>query len=215
MELIALCKEDTENVKNFILTQYNYFDRKDYFIIDDLDTELPCIFEKNMGIIYGVLYDNKLIALQAIDFSKRNDQMLRPYIQKFVNKDCQIYELGWTLVEKEFRGFNIADYLIKYTKKHISDRQDHILVATVHPENITALYLFFRNGFNGYLLDEYYGYIRMFLINNPILKNIDSQIYVEPKDFKKIKELFNNGYVCSNIISRAEETYLSFCIPTP
>ena len=28
MELVVLCEEDIEYVKNFVLTQYNYFDRK-------------------------------------------------------------------------------------------------------------------------------------------------------------------------------------------
>ena len=213
MEVVILCKEDIEYVKNFVLTQYNYFDRKDYFIIDDLDTELPCIFEKDIGIIYGILYKSNLVALQAIDFSENNDKMLRPYVQRFINKDCKIYELGWTLVKKEFRGFHIADYLINYAEKQILNESDYILVATVHPENTKALQLFFRNGFSGYLLDEYYGYIRIFLINNPIPENIHSQICVEPTNFEKIKELFSNGYVCSNIVSSSNKVYLSLGIP--
>ena len=62
-------------------------------------------------------------------------------------------------------------------------------------------------------LDEYYGYIRIFLINNPIPENIHSQICVEPTNFEKIKELFNNGYVCSNIVSSSNNVYLSLGIP--
>ncbi len=93
------------------------------------------------------------------------------------------------------------------------NESDYILVATVHPENAKALQLFFRNSFNGILLDEYYGYIRIFLTNKPIPKNIHSQICVEPTNFEKIKELFNNGYVCSNIVSNSNKVYLSFGIP--
>lgn len=213
MELVALYKEDIENVKNFVLTQYNYLDRKDYFIIDDLDTELSCIFEKDMGTIYGIVCESNLVALQALDSNENNSKMLRPYIQKFIDKDCKIYELGWTMVKKELRGFHIADNLVKYTEKQILNESDYILVATVHPENTKALQLFFRNGFNGYLLDKYYGYIRMFLIKKPMPEKIHSQICIEPTNFEKIKELFNNGYVCSNIISSTNEVYLSFGIP--
>lgn len=213
MSLVALFKDDINIVKEFILAQYVNLERKDFFIIEDLDTELPAIFEKNKGIVYGICKEDKLIAIQAIDFSIKNDRMLRRYVQKFLEEDCQIYELGWTLVDEEFRGCHIAEYLLEYIEKQITGL-GRVLVATVHPENVVALGLYLRNGFKGYSIDNYYGYYRMFLIKTSVFYNTKVIMHVECKDLEKIERVFNKGYICLEVVKKMGKSFLSFSMPS-
>lgn len=209
MKLVALFKEDIEIMKNFILKQHINLDRKDFFIIEDLDTELPIIFEEDKGTVYGIFLDDKLVATQAIDFSSKNDRMLRPYVREFLEEDCQICELGWTLVDGEFRGCHIGEYLLKYIEKQITSL-GRVLVATVHPENVIALGLYLRNGFKGYSVGEYYGYHRMFLIKTYVSCNTNFRMHVECKNLEEIEKMFKKGYVCSEVVRKEGKLFLSF-----
>lgn len=211
MMLVSLSKEDINLVRNFILKQHYMLEREDFFIIEDLDTELPLIFEENKGCVYGIFLNNKLVAMQAIDFNSENDTILRPHVQIFLDEDCHIYEMGWTLVDQEFRGCHIAEYLLKYVESQINDSRI-ALVATVHPENTRALKLYLKNGFIGYTVSEYYGYCRMFLIKTSLLTNInlgiDNGICVEFTNLKKIKEMLDKQYACVGIIKKKEQYFL-------
>lgn len=209
MRLVSLFKEDIEIMKNFILKQHINLDRKDFFIIEDLDTELPIIFEEDKGTVYGFFLDDKLVATQAIDFSSKNDRMLRPYMRGFLEEDCQICELGWTLVDREFRGCHIAEYLLKYIEKQISSL-GRVLVATVHPENVIALGLYLGNGFKGYSVGEYYGYHRIFLIKTYVSCNTNFRMHVECKNLEEIEKMFEKGYVCSEVVRKEGKLFLSF-----
>lgn len=213
MGLVALFKDDIKIVKEFILTQHVNLERKDFFIIEDLDTELPIIFEKNNGIVYGICWEDKLVAIQAIDFSTKNDRMLRTYVQEFLEEDCQIYEMGWTLVGGEFRGCHIAEYLLGYIEKQIISL-GCVLVATVHPENVVALGLYLKNGFKGYSIGNYYGYHRMFLMKTSVSYNAKFIMHVECKDLERIEKMFNKGYVCSEVVKKEGKSFLSFSIPS-
>lgn len=213
MSLVSLFREDIEMVKNFVLKQHCMLERKDFFIIEDLDTELPLIFEQDKGAVYGIFWNERLVALQAIDFSSKNDKMLRPYVQMFLEKNYHIYEMGWTLVDQKFRGCHIAEYLLKYMESKINNSSS-VLVATVHPQNVKALELYLKSGFKGYAVDEYYGYCRMFLIKTSLIISTASRINVECTDLEKIQEMLDMQYICVEIIKREGQAFLSFaCLP--
>lgn len=211
MRLVSLSKEDIRLVRNFILKQHEKLERKDFFIIEDLDTELPLIFEQNNGYVYGIFLNNRLVAMQAIDFSSKNDKMLRPHVQIFLDENCCIYEMGWTLVDSEFRGCHIAEYLLKYAEFQVNNL-DVALVATVHPENIKALELYIKSGFRGFAISKYYGYQRMFLIKKSLTNSLGSRVYVEYRDLKKIQQMMDMHYICVEIMRKEEQVFFAFAI---
>lgn len=211
MTLVALEKTDIQVVRCFILEQHSKMNRKDFFIIEDLDTELPLIFEKDKGIVYGILLDNRIIAIQAIDFSAENSRKLQLHIHEYLNNDFPIYEMGWTLVDLEFRGYHLAKYLVSYVEKTIM-KQECILLATVHPENIKALVLYMKQGYRGYTIKGYYGYSRMFLIKFPLSGEVISKVYVELGDLKKIQEALNKQYFCGNIVEKDNNIFIEMVL---
>lgn len=208
MRLVSLLKEDTEMVRRFILEQYEMLERKDFFIIEDIDTELPLLFGQNTGFVYGIVMNDSLIAIQAIDCSVKNDAMLRNHLRNLIDDKIKIYEMGWTMVDYKLRGHHIAEYLLEYIQSKIND-ENIALIATVHPENILALKLYFKNGFKGYVVDNYYGYCRFFLIKTLKYSNLyfDNGVYVDFADTRMIKEMLERKYICTEIIKRKNKFF--------
>ena len=205
--LVVLEDTDIQAVRRFVLEQHAKMERKDFFIIEDLDTELPLIFENDKGVVYGVMLDNKIIAIQAIDFSVENSVRLRYFIHSFLKNDYPIYEMGWTMVASEFRGYHIAEYLVSYIENSIKE-QNCILSATVHPENIKALALYMKRGYRGYAIAEYYGYNRMFLIKMPLSGKVISKVCVECSKLKEIQDTLCKQYFCENIVEKDDKGFM-------
>lgn len=210
-KLVILEEDDIQAVRSFVLEQHAKMDRKDFFIIEDLDTELPLIFAKGRGLVYGIVLDDKIIAIQAIDFSAENSRRLKSYIHKFVKKNFPIYEMGWTLVASEFRGYHIAEYLVSFLE-NTTVKKEHILLATVHPENYKALALYMGRGYRGCVITEYYGYWRMFLIKMPLSGKVVSKAYVECSDLKIIQDALCRQYFCENIVEKNGKVFLEMVL---
>ena len=209
--LCYLDKNDIQNVREFILKQHERLERKDFFIIEDLDTELPLIFEKSNGAIYGIYLGTQLVAIQAIDFSSENSSRLRLIVQSYLKDDFPLYEMGWTLVDSRFRGYHIAKYLVQYIENMISGR-NCILVATVHPENIRALALYMKMGYKGYNIGEYYGYRRMFLIKSPLHREVILKKHIEYSELTKIQEALNHHFLCENIVELGGKIFIEMTL---
>lgn len=209
--LVVLEDDDIQAVRCFVLEQHAKMKRKEFFIIEDLDTELPLILEKDKGVAYGVLLDNKIIAIQAIDFSVENSERLRFFIHSFLKNDYPIYEMGWTMVDSEFRGYHIAGYLVSYIENSIKE-QNCILSVTVHPENIKALALYMKQGYRGYAIAEYYGYSRMFLIKMQLSGRVISKMCIECSKLKEIQDALCKQYFCESVIEKDGKAFMEMIL---
>lgn len=167
IQIKPLQKEDFELVKAFVLSCHKDVANPDFFIVDDIDTALPAMFQSS-GYVYGVYYNNELIAVHGVDLSRENHMRIFQHFPSYIT-DKPLAEMGWTMIRKSFQGKGIASLLITELEKVVSPIYD--LVATVHPQNIVALKTYINRGFYGVALNEYYGKPRVFLI-----KRIGSQI---------------------------------------
>lgn len=153
---------DFDNIKDFVVEQHNNLERKDFFIIEDIDTELPVILSN--GIVVAIMQNDKILGLQAIDLSLKNSLALQEILQSVYTTNGKLYELGWMMVRKECRGKNFAKKLIEHVCSCLEDISGYTLVATVHPANTIALKVYMDYGIKPILQTQYYGYDRTFLI---------------------------------------------------
>lgn len=153
---------DFDNIKDFVIEQHNSLERKDFFIIEDIDTELPVILSN--GIVVAIMQRDKILGLQAIDLSLKNSLALQEILQSVYTTNGELYELGWTIVRKECRGKNFAKKMMEQVCGYLEDVSEYTLVATVHPANTIALKVYMDYGMNPILQTQYYGYDRTFLI---------------------------------------------------
>lgn len=70
---------DFDNIKDFVVEQHNNLEREDFFIIEDIDTELPVILSN--GIVVAIMQNDKILGLQAIDLSLKNSLALQEILQ--------------------------------------------------------------------------------------------------------------------------------------
>lgn len=153
---------DFDNIKDFVVEQHNSLEREDFFIIEDIDTELPVILSN--GIVVAIMQKDKILGLQAIDLSLKNSLTLQEILQSVYTTNGELYELGWTMVRKECRGKNYAKKLIEHVCSYLEDISEYTLVATVHPANTIALKVYMDYGMKPIFQTQYYGYDRTFLI---------------------------------------------------
>ena len=153
---------DFDNIKDFVVEQHNNLEREDFFIIEDIDTELPVILSN--GIVVAIMQNDKILGLQAIDLSLKNSSALQEILQSVYTSNGELYELGWTMVRKECRGKNYAKKLIEHVCSYLGDISEYTLVATVHPANTIALKVYMAYGMKPIFQTQYYGYDRTFLI---------------------------------------------------
>lgn len=204
VDIVQFSNNDYEYVKKFIVIQYNLIQNKEFFIIEDIDSTLPEIF-KYAGIVFGALYNDELIAVQAIDISKQTHNSLAPYINKGI-KDINFAEMGWTMTKKEYQNKGVASGLLKYVENYV---HNYVFVSTVHPQNIFALSTFLHNGYVGINLDNYYGVSRIFLIKNTY--NLDFNQKFEFSRLNQLKTAFNEGLILVDIKkNRNQDIYVCY-----
>ena len=160
IQIRPLQNEDYELVKEFVLNCHKDISNPDFFIVDDIDTALPAMFQSS-GYVYGVYYNNELIAVHGVDLSRENHMRIFQHFPSYITNK-PLAEMGWTMIRKSFQRKGIASLLITELERVISPIYD--LVATVHPQNIAALKTYINRGFYGVSLNEYYGKPRVFLI---------------------------------------------------
>ncbi len=205
IDIVRFSNNDYGYVKNFITTQYELIQNKDFFIIDDIDSTLPQIFNCD-GMVFGALYNDELISIQAIDICKQTGNSLAPYINKEI-KDINFAEMGWTMTKKEYQNKGIASSLIKYVENFV--HVNNILVSTVHPQNIAALSTFLHNGYVGINLDNYYGVPRVFLVKRTY--NLDFNQKVEFSNPHQLMIAFNKGFILVDIKKiKNQEIYICY-----
>lgn len=210
LEVVKLELSDLNFIKVFILKEYENIQQKDFFIIDDIDTELPMILNNN-GIVYGVLHNNEIVAIQAIDFSIENNNHLKPYLAKYIS-GVNYVEMGWTMTKSSYQHKSIASSLIKLLEEAVSDKlEKSILVTTVHPRNLKALKTYLHNGYLGYTLERYYGLPRIFMlkISNKIYKK-ELAFKIEASNYEEIKKAFKDGFVLFDIVQEEQIDYFVY-----
>lgn len=153
---------DLEKVKDFILEQYKKLEYKDFFIVEDIDTELPVIF--NDGIVIALMKNEQILGLQALDFSKNNSDNLKEVLKPVYMSGLNLYELGWTMIHVDYRRKGYAKKLIQTICTYIDCLTQYALVATVHPLNKAAYRLYLDAGLKPIFQTKYYGYERVFMI---------------------------------------------------
>ena len=162
IQIIKMGISDLDKIKAFIIDQYKALECKDFFIIEDIDTELPIIF--NNGIVIAIVKNNQILGLQAIDFSKNNSDNLKEVLNSVYDSDSEFYELGWTMIHVEYRKKCYAKRLLKRICSYLDSMTEYVLVATVHPMNDAAFKLYFDLGLRPTLQTKYYGYDRIFMV---------------------------------------------------
>lgn len=210
LELVKFELSDYELLTNFIFEQYKQITNKEFFILDDIDTALPLILNNN-GIVYGALYNDEIVAIQAIDFSIENHSNLKPFLAKYF-RDSVFVEMGWTMTKIGFQNKGIATSLIKQLEEAILDNlKNTVLVTTIHPSNIKALKTYLHSGYLGYTHETYYGLPRIFLLkyfNRLDKKNLT--IKINTSDTECIKRAFENGFMLSDIAQEEKIIYFVY-----
>jgi len=195
--IVQINEADIEILKEFIMTQFQLLTIKDYFIIDDIDTELPEILRDSNSYMIGVVYNNSLIAIQALDFNERINKLFCSILK--VNK--QIGEMGWTLVDKDYYGFKISRYLIKKIEFFaVRSFDEKILISTVHPNNIPALKLYLSLGYYGVKLNNLFSLDRIICVKNTKYDLWHNKIIIETTNERQLSQYLNNNYVLIDII---------------
>lgn len=161
-EIIRMGISDFNRLKDFIIEQYNTLECKDFFIIEDIDTELPIILKN--GIVISIVKNNQILGLQAIDLNKKNSSNLKEILNPTGDSNLEFYELGWTLIHNEYREKGFATKLLKQICSYLNFVSEFILVATVHPLNNAAFKLYSNFGFRAMFQTKYYGYDRILMV---------------------------------------------------
>jgi len=208
VDIIKLSSKDFPHLKKFVLKNYMQIKDKNHFIIDDIDTELPFLLKENEGLVFGIKINGELVAIQAINFNKNDRLNFCKLIDNYNRRDS-IMEIGWAMVDKYYQGNGFSIKLMRYLEKEAFQKtQNEICLATVHPHNINSLFVFFKAGYVGYKILQYYGKERIFL-----LKNVNHEIYI---DYHTTVSASNNNfhlptlpffqdYVCFNIQKERHE----------
>ncbi len=161
--------DDFSIVKDFILEQHRKLVRKDFFITDDLNTELPVILEE--GLVIGLFHGDVLIGIQALDMNKENSAILKDIISPTYTTSLNIYELGWTIIHTDYRNNSYAHYLVKNIIEMADISDKCVLLVTIHPENVAAIHLYEDFGFQPIFQTKYYGYERVFMLKEVNVHN--------------------------------------------
>jgi len=210
--MIVCKKEASEQNFNYQIEQFSYADfsvvkaffgsihdnlkEKSHFIIADLEEVLPSLLYGDKGLLFGALHEDEIIAIQGMDFLPPEDVAALP-------NDLRALEIGWTAVTAEFRNIGLAKKL-SHIIEHEAYRKTNnpSIVATVYPENIIGLSLYFSLGYIGYKFMEHLERPRIFLYKNsqkPFIANNSILKYVSYDDYKMQKKLFDSGYLCVSI----------------
>lgn len=195
-------KTDYKAIKNFVLQQYELLPNKSFFIIDDINTELPFLFNNKNGRVYIATHNNHIIALQTVSFLN-NNQLQSQLQHQSIFLSNNYVEFGWTMVAPDYRKKGIAINLSRKLEEDLFNQTESVVyVATVHPQNINSLYLYFKLGYIGLELHEHFGLPRLFLVksNGVQTQTIKgTEILIGFSDQSTLKQSLNNGYICASI----------------
>ena len=153
-----------EIIKQFILNQHALMTHKEFFIIDDIDSELPSILAN--GIVIALLYGEDIVGIEALDVSKQNSDNLKTRIDSQYVDNKLLYELGWAMVRNDCRGRGYAIKLFEAIASFVHVSEEFVLVATVHPMNEISNRLCSRLGFVPVSHSDWFGYDRVFMIKD-------------------------------------------------
>lgn len=213
LDLVRFHESEFELVKNFVVEQHKNLNDSTYFIIDDIDSELPNILKDGRGAVIGFIYQEKVISIQAVDYDVEGLLNLQSTFQIYEFE--RLMEIGWAMVLPDFRKIGLASFLLNYLEELAKDEHSNKeFAATVHPNNVGSVALFLNNGYVGFRLKEHFGLIRMLLVKVKDLDalNVDYRNYVEvlSSQYDEQTKLFNNGYICKEIRAEDSKTYLIF-----
>jgi hypothetical protein len=136
--------------KYFILDTYATLENKDFFSFIDLDASISKLLDSRYGLLYGLLDDDMIVALQGVEF----DTFLGVYKWN-CNEPSQfvVSEIGWALVSSRYRGNRLTNILTIELENDAKLLHGCIkFIATVHPNNTLSLRAFFGMGYMGYSL---------------------------------------------------------------
>lgn len=196
-------------IKKFILKQCKELKDSSFFITNDIDSELPLLLKRGYGLVYGIVIENKIVAVQAIDYNIDGKiDFLKAH--KICNNNNFI-EVGWAMVAQQYRKIKLATYLSKLLEQHTyQEIGNKICVATVHPKNTDSILLFFRLGYIGIELTFHFNVIRLIMIkkvNSFISFDLNQKsIIVRNDNFRQQEVLFDSGYFCTNVQIQENET---------
>lgn len=188
---------DLHYVKSFIENQYFKLPNKDFFIMDDLDTEFSNILLKE-GLAYAVIQNNKIISLQALDLNQDNLNFIKEIIP-FNCKKRKVAEMGWSLTHHKYRNRGLCQLLIKELEQTTALKNDSIIYfTTVHPDNFVALKTYLKSGFVGIAFQIHYNLPRIVLTKSSDFRHLEGNCQ-KRKSLDSICEMFNHGSILIGI----------------
>ena len=211
--IVRFDETDLQQIKDFVLKQCKELEDPTYFITDDIDTELPLLLKEKYGLAYGVVCENNIVALQAIDYDI--NKTLNFYELLGIDKSNNIMEVGWAMVNPLWRGQNLSVYLSNLLEQEAyKETCNEIYVATIHPKNTSSLFLFLKLGYVGVKLTSHYNVIRLVMV-----KKLNSHFPIDPTqetiivkddDYKQQTQLTEKGYVCYGAFVEQDRVFLKF-----
>jgi RimJ/RimL family protein N-acetyltransferase len=213
MDVVRFYKNDFQILKNFILGVWEKLEDRTHFITDDIDSVFPILLKEGYGLVYGIVYKEEIIAVQAMDYDI--NKSLDFYELLEIDKSNNIMEIGWAIVNPLYRRNSISTNLVNILEKAANlETRNKICIATVHPDNISSLFLFLRSGYVGVKLTNHYNVIRLVMIKRidlhfPINPTQES-IIIKNDDHKQLMQLMENGYLCNGIFSEDNNIFLKF-----
>jgi hypothetical protein len=203
---------DFIRIKSFVKEICEYLDEPSFFIIDDIDIVLPTLLNDKNGLVYGIVCKNEIIAVQAVDYDINN--ILGFNKELGLPKDIVFMELGWAMVNTKFRKKNLSTKLANLIEfEACKEIRSNYFAVTVHPINTSSLFLFFRLGYIGVKLIQYFDVIRLVMIKKINFTPVASKeklSMVSTSDYEKQNLLFKNGYVCNNVLMHQENVSIAF-----
>ena len=161
-DIIRLTNNNYNSLKQFIISNHNELLNQDQFIIDDIE-ELRDLFNEEKGFVLGIMLGEKIIASIAMDFN--NDKL---GFSDIVNKSVSqrgIVEIGWIMVDKQYRGHNISKKMISIAESYVwHTMPQKAILATVHPQNFAMLNVFLCLGYLQFNKIVHFGKDRLILL---------------------------------------------------
>ena len=212
--VVRFDETDFQQIRHFVLELCKKLDDPTYFITDDIDSDLPILLKEKYGLVYGIIHENNIVALQAIDYNI-NKTLIFYDILGIDKNNNTIIEIGWAMVSPQCRkkGFSIhlSKLLEQATYLEIGNK---ICVTTIHPKNTNSLFLFLRLGYIGIKLTCHYNVIRLVMIKklNSYFSIVSTQesIIVKNDDFEQQAQLLENGHVCNAAFEEQSNVFLKF-----
>jgi RimJ/RimL family protein N-acetyltransferase len=212
-DIVKFNSADFSKIRRFVLGICKRFDDPTFFIIDDIDSVLPSILKEKYGLVYGITCGNEIIAIQAINYGI--DELLNFSEVLEIAKDIIFMEVGWAMVAPLYRKNNLSTQLSKLLEQTaFKETGNEICVATVHPLNISSVFLFLRLGYIGVKLTYHFNLIRLIMVKKIHLhfpfNVVHEFIAIKNSDYNQQFHLMEKGYVCHDAFIEQNNVLLKF-----